>query len=37
MKNQHLRFLLEVVLGHLDYLNGSNRAKGAHKNKKLIF
>ena len=36
MKNQDLNVHLKVVCGHLDNLNGSDRAKGAHRNKKLI-
>ena len=37
MKNQDLNFHLKVVCGHLENLNSSDRAKGAHMNKKLIF
>ena len=32
MKNQDLNFLLKVSLGHLERLNGSDHAKGSHKN-----
>ena len=31
MTNQDLNFLLKFNLGHLVYLNGSDRAKGPHK------
>ena len=37
MKNQDLNFHLKVVCGHLENMYGSDRAKGAHRNKKLIF
>ena len=37
MKNQDLNFHLKVVCGHLENQNGSDLAKGGHKNKKLIF
>ena len=37
MKTQDLNFYLKVLCGHLENMNGSDRAKGAHKNKNLIF
>ena len=37
MTNQDLKLLLKVNLGHLVYLNGSDPAKGPHKNKKYIY
>ena len=37
MKNQDLNFHLKVLCGHLENMNGSDHAKGAHKNKNLIF
>ena len=37
MKNQDLNFYLKVLSGHLENMNGSDRAKGAHKTKNLIF
>ena len=37
MKNQDLNFYLKVLCGHLENMSGSNCAKGAHKNKNLIF
>ena len=36
MTNKELKFLLKVNLGHLVYLNDSDRAKRPHKNKKNI-
>lgn len=36
MKNQDLNFHLKVLCGHLENMNDSDSAKGAHKNKNLM-